>query len=126
MISFLFKINNTDVTGHVVQNTYKVNNLPVYKEYKDANDETHRRYIRHKYQGTCQLVFSDVEDYLTFKALVDENVSPIDFSVPVTLYDNMTGTAKTVNAFLDYEPTVMQTSGLKEYMKVFDVKIEER
>lgn len=125
-ISFLFKIGTTDVTGHVVQNTWKVNNLPVYKDYEDANGVTHKRYIRHKFQGTCQMVFSDLADYATFKSLVDTNTSASNFSVAVTLYDNLTGTTSSVNAFIDYEPTVMQTSGLKEYMKVFDVTIEER
>lgn len=125
-ISFLFKIGTTDVTGHVVQNTWKVNNLPVYKDYEDANGVTHKRYIRNKFQGTCQMVFSDIADYATFKSLVDTNTSASNFSVAVTLYDNLTGTTSSVNAFIDYEPTVMQTSGLKEYMKVFDVTIEER
>ena len=125
-ISFLFKIGTTDVTGHVVQNTWKVNNLPVYKDYEDANGVTHKKYIRNKFQGTCQMVFSDIADYATFKSLVDTNTSASNFSVAVTLYDNLTGTTSSVNAFIDYEPTVMQTSGLKEYMKVFDVTIEER
>lgn len=125
-IAFLFKLNNTDYTGRIVQNSYKVNNLPVYKEYKDANDETHRRYIRHKFKGSFQMVFKDVEDYLLFRTVYDACVSQSDFSCPVTLYDNLTGTTQSVNAFLDYEPTVQQTSGLKEYMKVFDVTVEER
>lgn len=125
-ISFLFKIGTTDVTGHVVQNTYKVNKLPVYKEYEDANGETHRRFIRNKFKGSLQMVFADLNDYSAFRALIDANISATNHSVPVTLYDNLTGTHGSVNAFIDYEPTVMQTAGLKEYMKVFDVTIEER
>lgn len=126
MISFLFKIGTTDVTGNVVQNTYKVNNLPVYKEFEDANGETHRRFIRKKYKGTLQMVFKDLEDYSAFRTLIDSAMSATDFTVPATLYDNMTGQQNTVNIFIDYEPTVMQTAGLKEYMKVIDVTIEER
>lgn len=126
-IAFLFKINNTDVTGHVVQNTWKVNKLPVYKNYEDANGETHRRFIRTKFKGSCQLVFRNIDDYATFKSLIDSNISATNYSVPVTLYDNLSGTHSTVNAFLDYEPTVMQTDGaFKEYMKVIDLNIEER
>ena len=126
MISFLFKIGTTDVTGNVVQNTYKVNNLPVYKEFEDANGETHRRFIRKKYKGTLQMVFKDLADYSAFRTLIDSAMSATDFTVPATLYDNMTGQQNTVNIFIDYEPTVMQTAGLKEYMKVIDVTIEER
>lgn len=125
-ISFLFKIGSTDVTGHVVQNTYKVNNLPIFKTYEDANGETHRRFIRKKYKGTLQMVFSDLDDYAAFRALIDANISATNYSVPVTLYDNLTGNQGTVNAFIDYEPTVKQMAGLEEYMEVIDVTIEER
>lgn len=125
-ISFLFKIGSTDVTGHVVQNTYKVNNLPIFKTYEDANGETHRRFIRKKYKGTLQMVFSDLDDYAAFRTLIDANISATNYSVPVTLYDNLTGNQDTVNAFIDYEPTVKQMAGLEEYMEVIDVTIEER
>ena len=125
-ISFLLKVNTTDVTGNIVQNTYKVNRLPVYKEYEDANGVTHRRYIRDKIKGKFKMVFSDVTDYETFKALVDANTSATNFSIPVTAYDNMTGNQYTVNAFLDYEPTIKQSVSLKEYYEVIDVTIEER
>lgn len=126
-IAFLFKVNNTDMTGHVVQNTYKINNLPVYKEYTDANGMTHKRYIRNRFKGSMQMVFSDIDDYLDFRTLLDESRSPTNFSVPVTLYDNLTGDTESVDVFIDYEPTVMQTEDArKEYMKVIDVSIEER
>ena len=125
-ISFLFKIGSTDVTGHVVQNTYKVNNLPIFKTYEDANGETHSRFIRKKYKWTLQMVFRDLDDYAAFRALIDANISATNYSVPVTLYDNLTGNQDTVNAFIDYEPTVKQMAGLEEYMEVIDVTIEER
>lgn len=125
-ISFLLKINTTDVTGNIVQNTYKVNKKPVYKTYEDANGVTHRRHIRDKIEGEFQMVFSDLADYATFKALIDTNVSATNYSVPVTAYDNMSGNTYTVNAFIDYSNTVMQSASLKEYIKVIDVKLEER
>lgn len=125
-ISFLLKINTTDVTGNIVQNSYTVNKLPVYKTYEDANGVTHRRHIRDKIQGKFQMVFADVAAYQTFKALLAANTSATNYSVPVTAYDNLTGNYYTVNAFLDYEPTVKQSVSLKEYIEVIDVKIEER
>lgn len=125
-ISFLLKINTTDVTGNIVQNSYTVNRLPVYKTYEDANGATHRRHIRDRIQGKFQMVFSDLSDYQAFKTLIDANTSATNYSVPVTAYDNLSGDYHTVNVFLDYEPTVMQSVSLREYMKVIDVKIEER
>ena len=125
-ISFLLKINTTDVTGHIVQNTYEVNKVPVYKTYEDANGTTHRRHIRDKVTGKFKMVFADLTEYTTFKALLDTNTSATNFSVPVTAYDNKSGNTYTINAFLDFTPTVMQSASLKEYLEAFEVKLEER
>ncbi len=125
-ISFLFKIGTTDLTGNVVQNTWNVNNLPVYKEYKDANEETHRRFLRNKISGKFEMVFPDVAGYLSFKNLLENNRSASNHTVACTVYDNMSGTQVTISAFIDYELSVMQTVGLHEYMDPFEVEIEEQ
>lgn len=125
-ISFLFKIGTTDLTGHVVQNTWKVNKLPVYKTYKDANEETHKRFLRDKVSGSFQLVFKDLTEYAAFNTLINSNRSASSFTVPCTVYDNISGTQISINAFLDYDLTVKQSAGLDEYIEPFDVKIEEQ
>lgn len=125
-ISFLFKIGTTDLTGHVVQNTWKVNKLPVYKTYKDANEETHKRFLRDKVSGSFQLVFKDLAEYAAFNTLINSKRSASSFTVPCTVYDNISGTQISINAFLDYDLTVKQSAGLDEYIEPFDVKIEEQ
>lgn len=125
-ISFLLKINSTDVTANIVQNSYAVNYLPVYKTYTDANGATHRRHIRDKLQGKLQMAFKDLNTYVTFKSLIDTNISATNFSVPITAYDNLSGTYKTVNAFIDYSPKLVQSAALREYLEVIEIKIEER
>ena len=124
-ISFLFKIGSTDLTGNIVQNTYAVNNLPIYKEYKDANEQTHRRFLRNKMSGTFEMVFEDMTDYATFQSLLETNRSSTTNSVACTAYDNISGTALSINAFIDYKLTAKQTLDLKEYYKPFEVSIEE-
>lgn len=125
-IAFLFKIGQTDLTGHVVQNTWKVNNQPVYKTYKDANEETHRRFLRNKISGSFRMVFADIADYAAFRTLIDSVRSATSLTVPCTVYDNISGEISTINAFLDYDVTVKQTAGLDEYVEPFDVQIEEQ
>lgn len=125
-ISFLFKIGTTDLTGHVVQNTWNVNKLPVYKTYKDANEETHKRFLRDKVSGSFQLVFKDLTEYAAFNTLINSKRSASSFTVPCTVYDNISGTQISINAFLDYDLTVKQSAGLDEYIEPFDVKIEEQ
>lgn len=125
-ISILFKVDTTDYTGNVVQNTWNVNKLPVYKTYKDANEETHRRFLRNKISGKFQMVFSSISDYASFKAVLEAKKSATNFTVPCTVYDNMSGSTVTINAFLDYDITVKQSAGLTEYIEPFEVKIEEK
>lgn len=125
-ISLLFRIGTTDFTGHVVQNTWKVNNLPVYKSYKDANEQTHKRFLRNKISGSFKLVFADINDFLSFQAVVEAHKSATNFTIPCTVYDNMSGVVSTINAFLDYQVQIKQTDGLFEYVEPFDVKIEEK
>jgi hypothetical protein len=125
-ISFLLKIGTTDLTGHVVQNTWNVNKLPVYKTYKDANEETHKRFLRDKVSGSFQLVFKDLTEYAAFNTLINSKRSASSFTVPCTVYDNISGTQISINAFLDYDLTVKQSAGLDEYIEPFDVKIEEQ
>lgn len=124
-ISFLFKIGTTDLTGNIVQSTYAVNNLPIYKEYKDANEQTHRRFLRNKVSGKFQMVFEDIEDYGTFQALLENNRSATNHSIACTVYDNISGTTMTINAFIDYKLTAKQAFDLKEYYQPFEVSIEE-
>ena len=126
MATSLFKINTTDVSDNIVQNSYQVNRLPVYKTYEDANGASHRRFIRNKVSGKFQMFFKYMEDYEDFKELIDTNTSSVNFSVPCTLYDNLTGDAYTINAFIDYSPTLMMDAGRREYLKVLDITIEER
>lgn len=125
-ISILFKVDTTDYTGNVVQNTWNVNRLPVYKTYKDANEETHRRFLRNKISGKFQMAFSSIDDYASFKAVLDSKRSATNYTLPCTVYDNMSGSTITINAFIDYSLTVKQSAGLTEYIEPFEVKIEEK
>lgn len=125
-ISFLIKIGTTDYTGNVVQNTWKVNKLPVYKTYKDANEETHKRFLRNKIQGSFKMVFADIAAFNAFKTVLESVRSASNFTIPCTVYDNMSGTQVTINAFLDFELTAKQSAGLSEYFEPFEVKIEEK
>ena len=125
-ISILFKVDTVDYTKNIVQNTWNVNKLPVYKTYKDANEETHRRFLRNKISGKFQMAFSSIADYASFKAVLDSKRSATNFTLPCTVYDNISGSTITINAFIDYDLTIKQSAGLTEYIEPFEVKIEEK
>ena len=126
MATTLIKIGNTDCSDNVVRGSYKVNRIDVYKTYEDANGATHRRYIRKKMSGTLQMFFKFMSDYEDFIELIDANKSATTYAVACTLYDNLSSDVYTVNAFIDFQPTITQDAGLREYMQVLDITIEER
>lgn len=126
MATSLFKIGATDCSDNVVRGSYNVNRIDVYKTYEDANGATHRRFIRKKITGTMQMFFKYMEDYADFVELIEDNKSVTTFAVTCTLYDNYSGELFTVNAFIDFQPTITQDAGLREYMQVLDITIEER
>ena len=126
MATSLFMISTTDCSDNVVRGSYMVNRIDVYKTYEDANGATHRRFIRKKMTGKLQMFFKYIEDYADFVELIETNKSATTFAVPCTLYDNLSGDVYTVNAFIDFQPTITQDAGLREYMQVLDITIEER
>ena len=123
---YLMKINTTDISDNIVRDTYAVSREPVYKTYEDANGVAHRRLIRHKIKGKLQLFFPNLTDYATFKTLLENNRSATDYSVACTVYDNISGSYYTVNAFIDYSPTLKRSASMVEYLDKIDVTIEER
>lgn len=125
-ISFLFKVGTTDYTGNVVQNTWDVNKLPVYKEYKDANEEKHKRFLRNKISGSFKMVFKDLTDFAAFQSALDTARSATNFTVSCTVYDNKHSQAETINAFIDFKPGLRQKAGLEEYIEPFTVTLEEQ
>ena len=126
MATSLFKISTTDCSDNVVRGSYQVNRIDIYKTYEDANGATHRRFIRKKMTGTFQMFFKLMKDYSDFVELIEDNKSATTYAVPCTLYDNYSGDVYTVNAFIDFQPTITQDAGLREYMQVLDITIEER
>ena len=122
----LLKIGTTDVSSHIVADTYSVYNQPVYKEYEDANGVTHKRFIRDKIKGSFDMFFRTITDYTTFMTLISTNTSATNFSVGCTVYDTKRSDAYTINAFMEFNPTIALDGTLTEYMKVLNVELEER
>lgn len=126
MSTVLLKINTTDVSNNIIKDSYAVNRESVYKEYEDANGAIHRRHIRYKIKGKFKMYFPTLTTYSTFKTLIDTNKSATNYTVPCTVYDNLSGTAYTINAFIDYKPTLARNGGVTEHLDKFDVTIEEQ
>lgn len=122
----LLKIGNTNVSDNIVADSYSVYNQPVYKAYEDANGVTHKRFIRDKIEGSFEMFFRTMRGYTDFMDLINTNTSSSDFSVLCTVYDTKRSDVYTINAFIEFEPTITLDGTLNEYMKVLKIKLEER
>lgn len=104
----LFKMGEYDLTEHIVVPTYKVNDLPEYEEWKDANYTVHREIARVKAQGSFTVRFSSVSEYEEFLQTVENNTST-DGSTHAMVYvhnkahDN-SGMIRNCYVFMDFDP----------------------
>lgn len=121
----LFKLNNHDYTGHIVADTFKVNNSPIYESYEDAKGRTHNVKIRDKVKGTFDLFFKTMTEYNTF--LEDYTTSRSALNNTHTIYlkpNNFTD--GNYDCFVSFEPTRKLNGVYSEYIGVFTLNIEER
>ena len=122
----LLKIGTTDVSANIVADSYSVYNQPVYKLYEDANGVTHKRFIRNKISGSFEMFFRTLTAYNNFVTLITNATSATNFSVSCTVYDTKRSAAYTIDAFIDFKPTIALDGTMTEYMKALSVEIEER
>ena len=102
----LLKIGSTDVTANILIDSYAVYNQPVYKNYEDANGITHKRYIRNKIKGTFEMFFKTLSEYSDFVTLITSNTDNTNYSVACTVFDTFRMDLYTINAFIEFKPTI--------------------
>lgn len=122
----LLKIGSTDVTANILVDSYAVYNQPVYKNYEDANGITHKRYIRNKIKGTFEMFFKTLSAYSDFVTLLTTNTDSTNYSVACTVYDTYRQDLYTINAFIEFKPTITLDATFNEFMKKLSITIEER
>lgn len=124
----LFKMGEYDLTPHIVVPTYKVNNLPKYEDWVDANYVTHREVVRHCLSGSFTVKFWSIDEYDEFLEAVDATAM-IDNSHHVTAYaanEDSAQTMKSAYVFIDFDPEqVLPVIGTEDD-DGFEVTITER
>ena len=102
----LFKIGDYDVTPHIVVPTYKINKLPKYEDWEDANYTIHREVVRHTVSGTFTVKFYSIEEYEAFIDAVDSTLMN-DGSHHIYAYvanDKTNQSLQSAYAFIEFEP----------------------
>ncbi len=113
----LFKMGEYDLTPHIVVPTYKVNNLPKYEDWVDANYVTHREVVRHCLNGSFTVKFWSIAEYEEFLDAVDSTLMT-DGSHHVFAYDGIDKTNQTLVSkylFIEFDPEqVLPVIGTEE------------
>lgn len=122
----LLIINQVDFSSKIEAGSYNVCTKKVYKEFQDANFTTHKRFLRNRVEGKFKIFFRTMTQYTAFTSAIAAVESPSDGSVPITVYDTKANATKTINAFIDYTPTINLDGTMTEFIEPIDISIEER
>lgn len=122
----IFSINGVDYSDHVIAGSYSINNSPVFKEYDDANGNTHRVKIRDRIEGSFSMWFRTVEEFNDFMSDVNSATTPSNNISVAFLLVNNTNQSGNFNVFLDYDTTRNRDGSWNDYMERFTVKVKER
>lgn len=71
-------IGNTDITKHIIKDSYDVNTEPVFESWTDGNFREHRIYIRDRVKGSFDVFFigaanGEYQDFLDLLASATDN-----------------------------------------------------
>lgn len=128
-MSVLFKIGNTDFTSCIVAPTYKVNQVPDYDEWIDANRRKHRNIVRHTIKGTFTMKFASGQQYQTFLNALNtarSNNSDGDEAFDAELFVMNLNRSFTKTVYLSWDPNDFLPFVNRASYDGFEVTIEER
>ena len=100
MLSNLFVIGSTDLTGWEKTEQHNVNRENVFTEWEDGNHKLHRVFLRTRVSGAIVLNFKREADFSAFMALMT-SARTSDGYYAVTVWCANTGTTEAINAFLE-------------------------
>lgn len=123
----IFKIKTTDCSAHVVAESFNINRLPIYKEWTDAGNYTHRDIIDYKIQGSMLMYFKDTTELQSFITLIENSKEP-DETIPVSIKCNNYQIVNLTSAYvyIEYQPVRKLSGALSETFDTIEVSIKEK
>ena len=120
----LVRIGTTDITKHIIAESYDVNEEDVYNEWTDANKVKHRDAIRQKIVGTFTLKFNTDKEYAYFVNLIKTSRTAARL-LPMTVYVVNADENREVKMIYSFKPKVARSlTGGKTYQS-FDFEVEQ-
>lgn len=121
----IFKIGNNDYSNRVISGSYQMQNNPDYQSWIDGWGREHRYKNRDRISGKFNMWFPSIEEFNAFNAVVAQNTLT-DLTCMVTVFDNLSNSEKTINAFISYTPTRSRKPDWTDNTDKFSVTITER
>lgn len=122
----LFMIGEDDFTPYITVPSYKINNVPVYNTWTDANYKQHRDILRYKISGSFKLLFNSETDLNRFLDDIENMEDVTTGTVPVKVYVNNLSRQEEIDAFISFTMANEKPYyGVKEH-EGFEVKVEEQ
>lgn len=122
----VFKIGNTDFSGHVIAGSYAINKEAEYVTWTDAAHKTHKLRKRYRVKGTCDMFFRTIAEYSAFQSAIAAATAANNDSINMTVTVNKTTEDKTIEAYLDYLPVRNRDGNWNDYFERFTLSVEER
>lgn len=122
----MFKVGNTDYSNHVIAGAYKVNQNDVPVTWTDGNYTEHRDIVRKRVEGSFDMYFKNMTEWDAFLTVLEANKTDGYYNITVVCNNVPSATAeKTINAFVDIEPTRNRNDFWADFMERFTVTIKE-
>lgn len=118
-----FKVNTTDCSANVIAGTYKVNNVPVYKEWEDADHITRKKKLRDKVVGSLDMFFRSAADYSAFLATLASATANEQTTLTVSVIN--TQSEKTGYFYVTHDPALDIDGTWTDYVERFTLNITE-
>ncbi len=125
-MSILFKLGNTDYTGHIVNASYEVNKVEVAETYKDCNGVSHFIHIRDQIKGKFDMAFQTQAEYSALATAINSAKSGTTNSWTAIVTPNNTLTQATIDCRISFEPKRELTAAGTDIIRRMTITSEER
>lgn len=121
----MFKVNSTDYSNRVVGAAYAVQSNEEYELWTDANGKEHRSAYRSRITGKFTMYFPTMSDFTSFQTTMNTNKGA-DLTYPISVFDNKSGTTKSIRAFVEYQLVQYRGPAFDDRMEQVEVSIREQ
>lgn len=117
-------IGTHDITGLIVDGSYKMDAKDLYESWQDANYVEHRIIVTNKVEGSFDVVLT--EDTTSLSEFMDIIADAEDNGVIVALVDvTNKGTTRAISAFYELENETHDITASDKVVDVVTVKLKE-